>query len=229
MTRCYKKGINAFWNIQGGVKTYKFKGKYPGHKISHLIQLKFPSIPRIALPKGKLCPLNELDLKCTNPPQHVVGKREMYAKIALLMFYPFLQLNDLKYNGSYWILFHNELERHNNNKETLFWKKGFEILQNIQDRSTLEKQVKRARDPISITTKNEQPSETNSIQTKSPVGSSNVIDILDMDKQFKQVTLNINIPQNGKFQNGISWYSKKKKMHHGHLLFPCLYVFLLQR
>ena len=70
-------------------------------------------------------------------------------------------------------------------KETVFWKKGFEILQNIQDRSTLEKHVKRARDPISITTKNEKPNETNSIQTKSPVGSSNGIDILDMDKQFK--------------------------------------------
>ncbi len=101
------------------------------------------------------------------------------------MFYPFQQLNDLKYNGSYWKLFHNELERHNNNEETVFWKKGFEILQNIQDRSTLAKHVKHARDPISITTKNEQPSKTNSIQTKSPVGSSNVVDILDMDKQFK--------------------------------------------
>ncbi len=43
------------------------------------------------------------------------------------MFYPFQQLNDLKYNGSYWKLFHNELERHNNNKETVFWKKAFEI------------------------------------------------------------------------------------------------------
>jgi hypothetical protein len=94
-------------------------------------------------------------------------------------------LNDLKYDGSYWKLFHNELERHNNKDETVFWKKGFEILQNIQDRSTLEKQVKRARYPISITTKNEKPNETNSIQTKSPVGSSNVVDILDMDKQFK--------------------------------------------
>ena len=69
MTRCYKKGISAFRNIQGGVKTYKFKETHPGHKFSHLIQLKFPCIPRIALPKGKLCPLNELDLKCTNPPQ----------------------------------------------------------------------------------------------------------------------------------------------------------------
>jgi len=109
----------------------------------------------------------------------------MYAKMALLMFYPFQQLNDLKYNGSYWKLFHNELVRHNNNKETVFWKKGFEILQNIQDRSTLEKQVKRARDPISMTTKNEKPSETNTTQSKSPVGNSNAVDILDMKKQFK--------------------------------------------
>ncbi len=166
-------------------KHIKFKETHPGHKFSHLIQLKFPSILRIALPKGNLCYLNELDLKCTNPPQHVVGKHEMYAKIALLMFYPFWQLNDLKYDGSYWKLFHNEFESHNNNNETVFWKKGFEILQNIQDRSTLEKHVKCARDPISMTTKNEQPSETNSIQTKSPVGSSNVLEILDMDKQFK--------------------------------------------
>ena len=64
-------------------------------------------------------------------------------------------------------------------------RKRSKYLQNIQDRSTLEKQVKRARDPISITTKNEKPSETNSIQTKSPVGNSNVVDILDMKKQFK--------------------------------------------
>ncbi len=82
-------------------------------------------------------------------------------------------------------MFHNELERHNNKEETVFWKKGFEILQNIQARSTLEKHVKPARDPISITTKNEKPNETNSIQTKSPVGNSNDVDILDMDKQFK--------------------------------------------
>jgi hypothetical protein len=89
MTRCYKNECNAFLkvnvkdeeentNIHRGVKKYKCKETHPGH--NHLIQLKFPSIPRIALPKGKLCPLNELDLKCTNPPQHVVSKCEMYAK-----------------------------------------------------------------------------------------------------------------------------------------------------
>jgi len=171
--------------MQGGVLKYKFLETHPGHKFSHLIQLKFPSIPRISLPKGKLCPLEELDLKCTNPPQHVVDKREMYAKIALMMFFPFRQLNDLKTNGSYWILFHKELKKHINKEDTVFWKKGFEILQNIQDRSTLEKHVKRARDPISITTKNEKPIETNGAQTKSTVESSNICDILDVDKQPK--------------------------------------------
>ncbi len=101
------------------------------------------------------------------------------------MFYPFQQLNDLKYNGSYWRLFHNGLEKHINKEETVFWKKGFEILQNIQDRSTSEKHVNCARDPISITTKNEKPNETNGTQTKSPVGRSNIGDILDVDKQLK--------------------------------------------
>ena len=70
-------------------------------------------------------------------------------------------------------------------KKTVFWKKGFEIFQNIQDRSTSEKHVKCARDPILITTKNKKLNKTNSKQTEFPVESSNVIDILDMDKQFK--------------------------------------------
>ncbi len=41
-------------------------------------------------------------------------------------------------------MFHNELEQHINKEDAVFWKKEFEILQNIQDRSTLEKQVKHA-------------------------------------------------------------------------------------
>jgi hypothetical protein len=82
-------------------------------------------------------------------------------------------------------MFHNELEKHINKEDTIFWNKGFEILQDIQDRSKLEKHVKCARDPISITPKNKKPNKTKSKQNKSLVGSSNVIDILEMDKQFK--------------------------------------------
>ena len=64
-------------------------------------------------------------------------------------------------------------------------KKGFEILQNIQDRSTLEKHVKRARDPISMTTRNEKPNNANSTQAKTITGNSAIGDILDMNKQLK--------------------------------------------
>ena len=185
MTMCYKKGFKAFRNIQGGVKIYSFTDTHPGHKFSHLVQQKFPSIPRISLPREKLCPLDELDLKCTDPPRHVVCKREMYAKMALIMFHPFRRLIDLQNDGSYWRLFHNELQKHIKKEDTVFWKKGFEILQNIQDRSTLEKHVKRARDPISIMTKNGKPNESIGTQTKSTDRSSNIGDILDMNKQLK--------------------------------------------
>ena len=35
--------------------------------------------------------------------------------------------------------------------------KGFDILQNLNDRMTLEKELKRAKDPIFLTTKNKKP------------------------------------------------------------------------
>jgi hypothetical protein len=57
--------------------------------------LKQPTIPRIALPKDKLCALNELQLNANNPTEDSIDKREMYAKMALLMIYPFQQLTDL--------------------------------------------------------------------------------------------------------------------------------------
>jgi hypothetical protein len=123
MTMCYRKGFKAITNIQGGSRKFTFTETHPGHKFTHLIQLRFPSIPRIALPKGKLCPFDELDLKCTNPPHHVICKREMYAKMALLMFYPFRDLNDLKSNGSYWRLFHNELKKHINKEKNCILEK----------------------------------------------------------------------------------------------------------
>jgi hypothetical protein len=58
--------------------------------------LKQPTIPRIALSKDKLCALNELQfLNAKNPTEDSIDKREMYAKMALLTFYPFHQLTDL--------------------------------------------------------------------------------------------------------------------------------------
>jgi hypothetical protein len=65
------------------------------------MKLKHPTIPRIALPKEKLCPLKDLQLNAIKPKEELFDKREIYAKMALLMLYPFRSLNDLTIEGSY--------------------------------------------------------------------------------------------------------------------------------
>jgi hypothetical protein len=65
------------------------------------MKLKHPTIPRIALPKEKLCPLKDLQLNTTNPTEESFDTREIYAKMALLIFYPFRSLNDLTIEGSH--------------------------------------------------------------------------------------------------------------------------------
>lgn len=74
---------------QKAIGTYEFIESHPGYKFSHLSKLKHPTIPRIALPPNKLCPIKELGLNHDKPTQYSHDKRDMYAKIAHLMFYPF--------------------------------------------------------------------------------------------------------------------------------------------
>jgi hypothetical protein len=87
---------------------------------------------------------------------------------------------------SYWKKFHQELTNHNKNEETIFWKKGFEILQKIQDRDTLQKHVRRARDPICMVSVNEKPDEEKKTQNNSNKQiRDNVKDILQMNGKFR--------------------------------------------
>jgi hypothetical protein len=104
--------------------------------------------------------MGDLELQHTTLTVKTHDKREMNAKMAILMFYPFRQLSKLTVDGSYWKFFHKQLHRHLKQKHTTFWEKGFEILKNIEDRATLQKHVKRARDPISMVTINTKPDET---------------------------------------------------------------------
>ena len=76
--------------------------------------------------------------------------REQYAKMALLIFYPFRKLIDLKMRGSYWAKFSSKRRRWTIEQETRLWQEGFNILQNIQVIKTLEKKIKRARDPNTV-------------------------------------------------------------------------------
>jgi hypothetical protein len=89
----------------------------------------------------------------------------MYAKIDLLMFYPYQSLNDFTDDGSYWKKYIKNLHCHLLKKYTKFREKGFEILQNIADRATLPTHVKCARDPISMATINKKLNEANKNQT----------------------------------------------------------------
>ncbi len=77
------------------MKKYKFDESHPGYKFSCLTELKHHTIPRIALPRDKLWALDELQLNAKNPTEESIDKREMYAKMALLIFYPFHQLTKL--------------------------------------------------------------------------------------------------------------------------------------
>jgi hypothetical protein len=57
---------------------------------------------------------------------------------------------------------------------------GFNILQNIEDRSTLQKHLKRARDPIAMTTVKTKPKESKSDQPSLSRGNNNVLGIFQM-------------------------------------------------
>jgi hypothetical protein len=87
MNRCYKK---AFKTLQRESKDkYIFSDAHPGHEFSHLTKSKHRTIPRSILPKGNMYPFKDLDLNHPKPTEQSLDKCEVYAKMALLVFYPF--------------------------------------------------------------------------------------------------------------------------------------------
>ena len=84
---------------------FAFRDSYPGKKFYHLVELGQIVIPKIHLPKGKFCSIKTSGFKKDPTTGDVVLEttdkallqyREDYAKMALLMFYPFRCINDLK-------------------------------------------------------------------------------------------------------------------------------------
>ena len=78
MTRCYKKVFKTLQRESKG--KYKFSDSHPGHEFSHLTKSKHSTVPRIALPKGKMCPLKDLDLNHHKPTEQALHKREIMQK-----------------------------------------------------------------------------------------------------------------------------------------------------
>ena len=147
---------------------FAFRDSHPGKKFCHLVEPGQIVIPKVHPSKGKLCGIQILGFKMDPTTGDIVLEttdkallqyREDYAKMALLMFYPFRCINGLKLEDSYWNKYSKELsdysnyikrrkaeqnergtdgrqERHGQRENEewpkgRFWEMGFEILQNI--------------------------------------------------------------------------------------------------
>ena len=108
----------------------------------------------MSIPEGFICQIKDLDVGSNEVDVEVEKDRERYAKTALMMFHPFRCLEDLQLNGSYWETFDfcrtrqftatdvgssgdSQKVANSDPRVTSFWKKGFEILQNIDDQMTV--------------------------------------------------------------------------------------------
>ena len=170
----YVSGVTEHERLsgQGFRRKWTFQQTHPAFEYCVIAELKKEVIPKIYLPEGRLPHIKELKIQLNddrdeseedeeeegeeNP--HTNCMREEYAKMALLMFYPHRTLNDLKLNGSHWKLFFRELKLKRAGKPTTFWDYGFTVLQNMQDRQTLDTGgLKRANDEITNGTTNRAP------------------------------------------------------------------------
>ena len=73
---------------------YQFLDEHPGSEYSHLAELELEVIPKISLPEGRLCDVALLKVTEATVDEKVMFWREDYAKMVLLMFYPFRTLGN---------------------------------------------------------------------------------------------------------------------------------------
>jgi hypothetical protein len=78
----------------------------------------------------------------------------------------------------------NSINNYNAILKKKIWEKGFEILKNIEDRTTLQKQLIRVRDPITMITINTKPDDMKK-NTKQIQNVDQLADILLMGDQSR--------------------------------------------
>jgi hypothetical protein len=159
----------------------KFQESHPGYDFCHLVKLNKMVIPKVFYAREKLCSIDELKIgHQDNNNDHLSRLRENYARIALILFYPFRSMDDIKLNGSHWALFERELTLKKSGQPTTFWDYGFEILQNIQDRKALEHCDKRAVDQLTKSTVLQDPIEVEKATKTRKKKSSKLPDLFEM-------------------------------------------------
>ena len=67
---------------------YEFTTGHLGREFSHIQKRPREVIPVLSLPSGAICCIKELETGVDVPSEAAVGKRELYAEAALVMFFP---------------------------------------------------------------------------------------------------------------------------------------------
>ena len=116
---------------KSGEGKHEFLISHPGHHFTMLSKLQNWVGPMTFYDGARMCSTDKLWLHENDSDENTQAMREDYAKITLLMFYPFRKLDDIQFGGSYWKLFHRKLSKFKKNEKTTMWLKGFEVLQNI--------------------------------------------------------------------------------------------------
>ena len=121
-----KKKIESSNHIVEGKTSYNLLEEHPSHKCMIMVKRKNIFIPCIN--SINLLP-NIADLSINNITTEVdiLRKREQYAKIILLLFYPYRIQDDLILNNSYWNRYIMASDKN------MISVKGLEVCQNLQD------------------------------------------------------------------------------------------------
>ena len=138
----------------------EFINGHEARMFTKLSKLKQWVVPMMFYDGERICKIELLDLGRTETNPIAKEFREEYAKTALMMFYPFRDKTDLMINNSHWMLFEQELNKYNSGEPTVFWQKGFEILQNIEDRKNLQHNIEKREDKVTRETRNRLPTDT---------------------------------------------------------------------
>jgi len=79
-----------------------FQEEHPSKKRSHMRELKRIQIPLIYT-KREMPSISELEVDSSTPSSNAEMQREYYAKLSLLLLYPFRDFSELKHeDGSFW-------------------------------------------------------------------------------------------------------------------------------
>ena len=80
---------------------FQFCAEHPSSQYTYLVKREFIAVPKIC--NTKLFPnVKDLKLNSYDADEHTKLLREEYAKLALLLFYPFRNKSDLTINESFW-------------------------------------------------------------------------------------------------------------------------------